>query len=319
MNDIRYTWIINTYKSLPYLKLAVKSIRENAYYKNQPILVYCENDPETYEWLKLQFDIETIYETNDIPRGIGGGVNICVERCKTDIFSLIHSDMVISKHYDKPLYDIVVDKCDTPIVAGAWRVEPNLWDQSSRLGTIMAPANADAGLGVYHYDFRWDEFLQYADEIVESGQLNDFRKVEGVSYMMYKKYFIPNDPIYAPSSFEDHDQSVKMQLLSYKFVISGKAVVWHFGSRASIFLGQQDKLTGRSDRQIECERRNFQTWLKVWGEAPQYDSNGFIIVTENMRKMWNDKLKSEVDIMEKGLKVDNDAIVTYKLRLPPRN
>ena len=47
MNEPLYTWIINTFRSLPYLKLAVESIRENAYYKNQPILVYTENDTET--------------------------------------------------------------------------------------------------------------------------------------------------------------------------------------------------------------------------------------------------------------------------------
>ena len=282
-SDIKYTWILNTFKTLPYLQLAIKSIRENAYYKNQPIIVYCENDEETHEWLKNQSDIETIYETNEIPKGIGGGVNEAVKRVKTEFFNLIHSDMVISKQYDKPLLDIV-SSTDKPIVAGAWRVEPNIWNQQSRLGTLMAPINDEDGFGMYYHDFDWDGFVRYADTMVTVPELIDFRKIEGVSYMMRRKYFVPNDQRFAPSSFEDHMQSVQMQLLGYEFIITGKAMVWHFGSRSSIFLGQTDKLTGRSQRQIECEQRNIKTWIDIWGEPPSFDQFGFIKVTESMKQ-----------------------------------
>ena len=47
MENTKYTWVVNTYKSLCYLRLAIESIRENAYYKEQPIIVYTENDTET--------------------------------------------------------------------------------------------------------------------------------------------------------------------------------------------------------------------------------------------------------------------------------
>lgn len=45
------------------------------YYKNQPILIYTENDLDTYEWAKSQPDVTAFYEKNSTPRGIGGGVN----------------------------------------------------------------------------------------------------------------------------------------------------------------------------------------------------------------------------------------------------
>ena len=190
--------------------------------------------------------------------------------------------MVISKQYDKPLYEIV-SATESPLVAGAWRVEPNIWNQPTRMGTIMAPANTVDGLGTYHHDFNWDGFMEYADQVVSSGELIDFRKVEGVSYMMRTKYFLPNSDAYRPTSFEDHDQSVRMQIEGYDFTISGKAIVWHFGSRSSIFLGQLDQLTGRSDRQVECERKNMEKWVKIWnGERPSFDSVGFIRATGTM-------------------------------------
>jgi hypothetical protein len=78
-----------------------------------------------------------------------------------------------------------------------------------------------------------------------------------------------------------------MQLEGYDFVVTGKALVWHFGARSSHFLGQHDKLTGTSQRQKECEAKNYKIWLQMWGSPPQYDSYGFIIVTEEMRKRYN--------------------------------
>ena len=283
MREPIYTWVINSYKSLPYLKLAVESIRVNAYYKNQPIIVYTENDTETRDWLLQQPDIECIYEENAIPKGIGGGVNEAIKRVKTEYFNLIHSDFYISRHYDKPLLD-VVSSTEAPIVACAWRLEPNIFNNQDRLGTVFAPVNG--GFGVYHHDFLKEEFLYWADEFVKLSNAPDFRKVEGVSYMMRTKYFLNNSDVYRPTSYEDHDQSVRMQLEGYDFIVTGKALVWHFGARSSHFLGQHDKLTGTSDRQKITEARNYNRWLRIWGESPKFDSVGFIQVTDSMREIY---------------------------------
>jgi GT2 family glycosyltransferase len=285
MSEHLYTWVINSYRSLPYLKLAVESIRINAYYKNQPIIVYTENDVETRDWLLQQSDIKTIYEENEIPKGIGGGVNESIKQVQTEYFNLVHSDMYISRHYDKPLFDIV-SNTEKPIVVGAWRLEPNIFNNQNRMGTVFAPPNTAEGFGAYHHDFDKQGFLNWADEFASTGAAS-FRKVEGVSYMMRTKYFINNDVRFAPSSFEDHMQSVLMQLNGYEFVVCGKAVVWHFGARSSHFLGQHDKLIGTSDRQKMSEQRNFKTWLTLWGEPPSYDEYGFVKVTEQMRNRYN--------------------------------
>ena len=282
--EYKFSWVCNTFRSLPYLKLAVESIRENAYYKNQPILGYCENDTDTRDWLAQQPDIQYIYEENAVPVGIGGGVNKAIEHVKTEYFSLIHSDFYISRNYDKPLFELV-SSTEKPLVAGAWRLEPNIFNNIDRMGTVFAPVNG--GFGVYHHDFLKNEFLDWADEFVKTSNAPDFRKVEGVSYMMRTKYFVPNDSRFAPSSFEDHMQSVLMQLKGYDFVVTGKALVWHFGARSSHFLGQHDKLTGTSDRQKVSEQKNYKTWLDLWNESPQYDEVGFIKVSEQMKQRYN--------------------------------
>jgi hypothetical protein len=284
VNAPLFSWVCNTFRSLPYLKLAIESIRENAYYKNQPILVYCENDTDTRDWLAQQQDIEYIYEENVVPVGIGGGVNKAIERVKTEYFSLVHSDFYISRNYDKPLFDLV-SSTEKPLVAGAWRLEPNIFNNTDRIGTVFAPV--ENGFGVYHHDFLKNEFLDWADEFVKTSNAPDFRKVEGVSYMMRTKYFIPNDSRFAPSSFEDHMQSVLMQLNNYNFVVTGKALTWHFGARSSHFLGQHDKIVGTSDRQKQSESKNIRTWIELWNAAPSYDKVGFIKVSDNMRELYN--------------------------------
>lgn len=285
MSNPLYTWVINSYMATPYLKLAVESIRDNAYYKNQPIIVYTENDTETRDWLLSQPDIQCIYEENKVPKGIGGGVNEAIKQVQTEYFNLVHSDFYISRHYDKPLFDIV-SNTEKPILACAWRLEPNIFNNQNRLGTIFAPPNTADGFGAYHHDFDKQGFLSWADEFALTGAAS-FRKVEGVSYMMRKKYFLNNSEIYSPTSLEDHDQSVRMQLEGYDFVVCGKAVVWHFGARSSHFLGQHDKLIGTSERQRTTEARNHQRWKMIWNEYPSFDDVGFVKVTDNMREIYN--------------------------------
>ena len=66
-----------------YLKLALGSVRQNAFYKDAPFIIYSENSTVgTYEWLEenagkysLEYYIEFNKEEN--VRSIGGGVNFC--------------------------------------------------------------------------------------------------------------------------------------------------------------------------------------------------------------------------------------------------
>ena len=47
------THCISTYNNLPYLKLAIKSVRKNSYYKDAPFIIHAENCTDgTDEWLK---------------------------------------------------------------------------------------------------------------------------------------------------------------------------------------------------------------------------------------------------------------------------
>ena len=46
------THCISTYNNLPYLKLAVESVRKNSYFKDAPFIIHAENCTDgTYQWL----------------------------------------------------------------------------------------------------------------------------------------------------------------------------------------------------------------------------------------------------------------------------
>ena len=47
------THCISTHNNLPYLKLAIESVRNNSYYNDAPFIVHAENCTDgTNEWLK---------------------------------------------------------------------------------------------------------------------------------------------------------------------------------------------------------------------------------------------------------------------------
>ena len=52
-NKQKITTTISTHNNVDYLKLAVKSVRQNAYYKDMPLIVHAENCSDgTDEWLE---------------------------------------------------------------------------------------------------------------------------------------------------------------------------------------------------------------------------------------------------------------------------
>ena len=65
---MKITTCISSNNNLEYLKLAVKSVRQNAYYKDMPIIVYAENCTDgTNEWLfNNEYNLEYYIENNKI-------------------------------------------------------------------------------------------------------------------------------------------------------------------------------------------------------------------------------------------------------------
>jgi GT2 family glycosyltransferase len=272
------TFCISTYNNLPYLKLAVHSVRKNSYYKDAPFIIHAENCTDgTNEWLfenRDKYNLTLLVEPkNEIVRGIGGGMNICAEHTETEYIMFLHSDFYVSKNWDLECLKIFDKYPNIPMWVFSHRIQPNIFNENSRAGTLIVPNDY---FGAYYDDFTPETFLQYAQEFSE---LNDFEIElgEGVSGLIRKKdwdHIGGNDPIFSPTSWEDKDLFLQMVIQDYKFVLISKSVVWHFGARGSHRLEENN---GKSaQRQIEAERKNVVNWLNKWGKMPMFNKNGFI-------------------------------------------
>lgn len=275
----KITFCISTYNNLEYLKIAIDSVRKNSYFKDAPFIIHAENCTDgTDEWLKenyIQYNLEYYIDKNVIPLGIGGGMNFCADRVKTEFIMFLHSDFYVTKNWDKSLMEIFEKNPNKKMWVNSHRVEPNMFNNpSSRPGTVIVPKEA---FGAYHNDFNQEYFEEWAQEFVKQ---NNFLipKGEGVSGLIRKKDWDQiggNDSLFAPASWDDMDLFLRMLQEGFEFILTSKSLVWHFGARGSHRLEENNGQT--SKRQKESETRNQQKWLQKWGKLPAFDQYGMII------------------------------------------
>jgi GT2 family glycosyltransferase len=274
------TFCIGTYNNLPYLKIAVESVRKNSYYKDAPFIIHAENCTDgTDEWLEensdrynLTYFIEKT-EGNDV-KGIGGSMNFCAEKVETEYILFLHSDFYVTNDWDLELMRIQEKYPTEKLWANSHRIEPEMFPNStSRPGTVIVPKDI---FGAYHNDFNSDLFDKWGEEFV---QMNDFQipKGEGVSGLIKKSVwdeFGGNDGRFAPTSYEDMDLFLRMLNGGVKFILTSKSLVWHFGARGSHRLEENGGKS--SERQTQTEKINIQKWLEKWGKLPTFDEFGMI-------------------------------------------
>ena len=158
------TFCISTYNNLPYLKIAIKSVRTNSFYQDSPFIIHAENCSDgTDEWLKENSDkykLEYYVDKNDISLGIGGGMNFCADRVKTEFIMFLHSDFYVTKNWDKHLMDVFDKYPKEKMWVNSHRVEPNMFNNpSSRPGTVILPKES---FGAYYNDFDQKSFEEWA-------------------------------------------------------------------------------------------------------------------------------------------------------------
>jgi len=212
-------------------------------------------------------------EENNVPKGIGGGMNFCASKVDTEYIMFLHSDFYVTENWDLECLR-EIKKHELPTWVFSHRVEPDIFrNGKSRPGTIIVPTDT---FGAYFNDFNDSLFDEFTKEFIK---LNDFTipKTEGVSGLIKKEDWDKiggNDPQFSPTSWEDKDLFLRMILENYKFVLTSKSVVWHFGARGSHRLEENNGKS--SQRQIESENRNINNWLNKWKKMPVFNENGFI-------------------------------------------
>ncbi len=271
------TFCISTYNNLPYLELAIQSVRQYSYWKNAPFIIHAENCSDgTDIWLKEnmhKYNLDVYIDHNDNPKGIGGGMNFCAEKVKTEYIMFLHSDFYVTTNWDKELMKIHDKYNDEKLWVNSFRIEPNMFGDQDRPGTHFVPKEA---FGAYHNDFKPEGLLEYAKLIAMK---NDFEipKGEGVSGLVKKSWWDKiggNDPLFAPTSWDDYDLFLRMLNDGGRFIMPTKSIVWHFGARGSHRLEENNNQS--SERQRKAEQANAQKFYNKWGGLPKKDEYGMI-------------------------------------------
>ena len=303
----KITTTISCNNNLDYLKLAIKSVRKNCHYKDMPFIIHAENcDDGTDEWLeenKDKYGLEIYIDHNKNPKGIGGGMDFCVSKVKTEFVNIIHADMWCAPNQDIELLKLYdgLDK-GTRLIASSFRIQPKIFPQDPdyRPGTVFHPIKE---FGEYHYNFNSEYFDEWAKEF---SKMNDslVRKGGGAGFFCRVEdynYIGGNDPLFAPASWEDMDLFIRMQLEGYEFKMTTKSVLWHFGARGSHFRDEaKDDFTKKSNRQQKAEQINIQKWLRKWGEMPNHDNHTFVepIKNSKVEPIINTKIPAYMHVSE---------------------
>lgn len=271
------TTCISTYNTLPYLRLAIHSVRKYSHFKDMPFVVHAENCTDgTNEWLeenKDQYNLEVYIEQNVVPRGIGGGMNFCASKVRTEFINFMHSDFFVSQDWDLNLYRVFEKYPNERMWVNSHRVEPNMFGGYSRPGTIIVDKEI---FGELHSNFQEDWFIEWAKEFTDS---NDFEipKGEGVSGLIRKTdwdFIGGNDDRFSPAWWEDFDLFLRMLQNGFKFVLPSKSLVYHFGARSSHFPG--DDFSRKTSRSAKLEPTGQAKFVEKWGGVPSFDEFGMI-------------------------------------------
>lgn len=271
------TTCIGTYNSLPYLKIAVDSIRKNEHFKS-PLIVFADGCTDgTNEWLvenKDRYNITAIIEPRCDDSSNGYGMNRCAQEVTTEFINFIHADMYCSKDFDLGLLHAIQQYPDTErVLISSYRIQPNIFhngNEPDRPGTIMVNPNT---FGALPEHFKESEFELTAAEFVKEHCDFSVPKAEGCSFLIRKRdwdYIGGNDLRFKPNGYDDMDLFLRMRQSGYKYATVASSVVYHFAGRGGNgFFG--NGLESRNQSNALGESKSAMAFYEKWAGFPTKD------------------------------------------------
>lgn len=333
---MRISFIIPSRNNLKYLKQAVNSIQEHYGNQHDIVLLDDASTDGTWDWIQSLEGDNIVKYRNKGPERQGHTIlyDKGVDISKTEVFSILHADMVVAPRYVENLLKHLKEKT----VVAATRVEPPLHPPG--------PEKFVRLFGTEPEEFKREDFLQFVQEsqIAFKDQVTN-----GIfaPWCMYKKDFQDiggHDKLFAPMELEDSDIFNRMYLAGYSLIQSRDSFTYHMTCRGSrfkdgleieaeiplpdgtIWYKPKDSEEYKALRTIK-----FKEWWRKWGSnvlhdelmmpkvSPKYDI-GFVIKKCNYNMLealepWCDTIYIE-DQMQvlKSYYIDNEQKnTTYNL------
>ena len=277
MTESKITTCIGTYNSLPFLKLAIHSIRKNEHF-HSPLIVFADGCTDgTNEWLeefKEMYDLTLIIEPRCDDSSNGYGMNRCAQEVKTEYINFIHADMYCAKDFDLHLLNAIEKTPEVRTIVSSYRIQPNLFNggrEEDRPGTVMVDPNL---LGAMPEDFNEELFLQEAAVFSEGYADVSVPKAEGCSFIIKKEdwdFIGGNDLRFKPNGYDDMDLFLRMRQAGFNYSTIAASVVYHFAGRGGNgFFGAG--LDGRNESNEKGEYKSLQAFIDKWKGIPVQDA-----------------------------------------------
>jgi len=256
--------------TLEYTKLLLKSLKENLDSDEHEILVFIDKDNDgTLEYLKSVKDsfkdLKIVTHSVKPVLGPERNSNLIVELAKHDIVSYLQSDMVVSKHYDTE----ILKHLDRDMILSSTRVEPPLHGLSDLTFTM--------DFGLTPEEFKWDEFLLYADT-VKSDKIVDHFFAPFTVYKQAWNKLGGYDTNFRRSRC-DSDIVQRALHLGIQIKQTYSANVYHFtcvSSRGKNWFDAKDeKAQKRAQTQHLADQVEMRRFFRKWGKFSHMDKLPF--------------------------------------------
>lgn len=241
--------IIPTYNRLQYTKLCIESIRKHTNNTDYELIVVDNHSTDgTIEWLKMQSDVRTIFNNENV--GFLKGCNQGIEMAKGANILLLHNDTIVTHDWLKKLRNCLYNKPDTGAVGAitnncsyyqAIKVNYHSIEEIHKFAIENDIANPD----------KWEESLNLAGfclllkrEIIDEIGLLDERFTAGV--------------------YADVDYAARMRRAGYQLMLCRNVFVHHFGS--TYFQEHPEEYA-------ELLKTNGAKFQEKWGYDPGYSMN----------------------------------------------
>ena len=267
---MRHTVVIPSYNTLPHLKNTYESIKRYASDVDLIIIDDASNDG-TAEWLEnLQDDyLEVII--SDQRRGHTYWYDEGMRRAKTDIVSILHSDMIIGPGY----FENLLKHLERGKVVCATRIEPPIHPAGRE--KIVRDFGDDA------HKFKWEAFEKFVTQ-EKADSLSLTTKGIFAPWMLYKEDHLSlggHDQRFAPYGYEDSDIFNRWILSGYEMIQSRDALCYHMtcrGHRWNAGVGIEN--SDYRDTMSRCERE----FIRKWGDWIANDEYQYPIINPKYDK-----------------------------------
>ena len=280
---MRISFVLPSRNNLKYLQQAVNSITDCYGTSHDIVLLDDASTDGTWKWIQSLEGDHYIKHRNEGPERQGHTIlyDKGVELSKTEVFSILHADMVVSPNYVSNL----LKHLDRKKVVCATRVEPPLHPPG--------PEKHVRHLGLEPEEFCYESFLDFIRPLEE--RYKD-RSTKGIfaPWCMYKEDFQAiggHDKLFAPMELEDSDIFNRMHLAGYELIQARDAFVYHMTCRGSRFkdgleieaeIPLPDGTTWYKPKDSEEYRAlraiKFREWLRKWGCNVLHDEHMMPIV-----------------------------------------